>query len=627
MTETARFSNRNREECGMFTHGRQQVDLNGTWKFCPDPMQRCRRQKWWKTPPREDALFPCWDPDGLWDIRVPGTWKTQFPELKWYDGHAVYVKTFALDDIPADREAFLVFDGVVYDAEVYLNGQLAGHHRWGYSAFAYRVTEMLMAQNRLFVLVENLLKSDRVPGEIFDWNNDGGIVNPVKLVFVPRVYVENFRVQTKLEGDRVVVDCTVELQSRDACASRAVTVRFPGLNWERTETVEAGEACRFAFEAPRGAVALWRPGSPVLHEVQIATDDETVRDEVGLREVRTEAGRILLNGTPTRLYGVCTHAEFKGTGRSATAEGIEQMVAAFRELGVNFVRCAHYPYSEAFGRAMDRAGLMWWEEVPAYWLRNMDDAGQTARACGMLEETVRRDWNRASVIVWSVSNECCYRNPENLDDNNYAYWFAAVSLVRRLDPSRLISCAEAGNVMSVKPVWDPAQGDEFKRSLEEADRWRPGHAEEWYRLFDVLAANMYYQKEGEAGRAYRRYVELFSVYGKPLMLSEFGSMSLLDAGVDAQQLGSEAHHVRVLREAYEVFKGLPGIVGYTPWCLTDIRVPIHWRWYNQGKAVFRYGLLDEEWKRKRAFAAVQESIAALRRHFGDDGDFAEPRGE
>ena len=81
-------------------------------------MQRCRRQKWWLNTAQPNQLFPCWDPAGLRDIQVPGTWKTQFPELAWYDGHAVYMKDFALPEQPADQEAFLVCDGIVYAADL-----------------------------------------------------------------------------------------------------------------------------------------------------------------------------------------------------------------------------------------------------------------------------------------------------------------------------------------------------------------------------------------------------------------------------------------------------------------------------------------------------------------------------
>jgi len=595
----------------MFTHNRDSVDLNGTWKFCPDPMQRCRRQQWWRSTARKDSAFPCWDLEGLWEIQVPGTWKSQFEELKWYDGHAVYVRDFEVPEIPPRHEAFLAFDGIVYASEVYLNGQLVGKHEWGYSAFQVRVTEVLRKRNRLFVLVENIPRKDRVPGEIHDWNNDGGIINPVELIFVPVTHIRNFRASAALEGSDVVIGIELTLESRDRGASEEVTVRIPELNLEAAVTADVGQPARAEFRVPRAAVELWCPQNPKLYRTELSSRHETIADEIGYREIRAEGNRILLNGEPIRLFGIATHSEFKGTGRTATPEGIEMMVQAARELGVNFLRCAHYPYAAAFGRAMDRAGLMWWEEVPAYWLRNMDEEGQIRRACGMMAETVRRDWNRASLIVWSVSNECCWRNPEDPDDNNYPYWFRAVPMVRRMDPTRLVSCAEAGNMISVHPVWEPEKADEFERPVEEAESWRPGHADEWYALFDVLAANIYVAP-GEAESAYRRYVEMFRAYNKPLMLSEFGSMSLLGADVPDDVMGSEERHCRIIGEAYEAFSKLPDLVGYCPWCLTDIRVPIHWRWYNQRKALFRYGVMDENWNKKKAFYALKECIQALK---------------
>ena len=99
----------------MFTHDRPGIDLNGAWSFCPDPMQRCRRQKWRRNPPKRDGISPCWDPKGFWEIQVPGTWKTQFEERKWYAGHATYMKEFDAGPVPAGQEAFLVFDGAVYE--------------------------------------------------------------------------------------------------------------------------------------------------------------------------------------------------------------------------------------------------------------------------------------------------------------------------------------------------------------------------------------------------------------------------------------------------------------------------------------------------------------------------------
>ncbi|HEY3396485.1 MAG TPA: glycoside hydrolase family 2 TIM barrel-domain containing protein [Armatimonadota bacterium] len=600
----------------MFTHDRPHLDLNGTWRFCPDPMQRCRGQQWWRKPPIPNSVFPCWDPEGMWEIQVPGTWKTQFEKLEWFDGHAVYLKEFDAE-LPADHEAFLVFDGVVYEAEVYLNGQLIGKHEWGYSPFRLRVTETLQAHNQLFVLVDNHLSPNRVPSIRFDWNNDGGIINPVKLVFVPRTHIENFRTQTTLTGDEAVLEVTIQLASRDTRACLPVTVRIPELGLAHTVDVKVAAPTTVEFRVPRSEIELWCPENPRLYQTELSTPLETVADEIGYREIRREGKRIMLNGKPIRLYGMCVHSDFPGTGRTATPEGVAAMIAHAQELGMNFLRCAHYPYAEIFGRALDRAGIMWWEETPAYWTGNMAEPSQTAKGSGILSDAIQRDWNRASLIIWSVSNECCWRNPDDPEDNNYPYWFSIVPLVRQLDPSRLISCAEAGNMIAVSPVWTPGQADEFDRRTDEAQQWRPGHTDELYDLFDVLSANLYVGP-AEAPVAYARYVEMMSPYNKPMILSEFGSMSLREAEVADDVLGSEVRHAMVLREAYDVFATLEDLTGYCPWCLSDIRCPLHWRWYNSGKAVFRYGFVDETWTKKTTvYQALKNAIAGLRRHWGD----------
>ena len=598
----------------MFTLRTHSLDLNGTWKFIPDPMQRCRRQQWWKNPSQTNRIFPCWDPEGMWDIQVPGTWKKQFAELKWYDGHAVYLKEFEVPEIPPDHEAFLVFDGIIYSSEIIVNGHRLCVHDWGYSAFQVRVTEVLLRHNQLFVLVENLPKDTRVPGEICDWNNDGGIINGVKLIFVPVTHIENFRASTRLDGEDVVLEFDVLLRSRDVKAREEVTIRIPELERETKVVADMGVMARAAIRLPRSKIELWSTDHPKLYRTELSTRQETLADEIGYREIRTEGHNILLNGEPIRLYGVSMHSEFPDTGRTATPENLEKVVKAAKDLGLNFLRCAHYPYAEIFGRAMDRAGILWWEEVPAYWLFPMREEHMTRLACGMLEETLRRDWNRASLIIWSVSNECCWRNPENPQEHNYAYWIKAVKLVREMDPSRLISCAEAQNIVSTASSWKPTAGDQFVGAVTGAGQtYRPMHTDEFYHLFDILAGNLYVDDPGQEEILYPRFVKLFRSYNKPLMLSEFGSMSLLGAKVPSDQLGSEERHAEMIDKAYKSFESLPEIAGYAPWVLTDGRAPIHWRWYNQGTGLFRYGFLDENWQPKKAYFTLRDCIARMKK--------------
>jgi len=613
----------------MFTHNRNAVDLNGTWKFNPDPYQRCKQQKWWEGEGPDDGFFPCFNMDGLWDIQVPGTWKTQLEELMWYDGDANYVRDFTIDNVPDDAEAFLCFDGVVYACEIYLNGREVAGHKWGYSPFQVRVTEHLREQNRLFVLVDSELRADRVPGVRFDWNNDGGIINGVKLIFVPRVYLENFRTQTRLDGDEAVISVEVWLRSRDESACEDVTVEIPEVGLSATFPATVGEkaSCEFRVpyasgerEAGDSALQLWCPETPELYETRVSTRHETLVDEIGYREVRTEGQRILLNGKPIRLYGVAVHSEFPGTGRTATPEGVELMLKRARGLGCNFLRCAHYPYADLFGRAMDRAGMLWWEEVPVYWLPDVHTEPQRSLALGMLRETVVRDWNRASLLLWSVSNECAGSREGHatcLDEGNYPYWVEACRLVRELDPSRLLSSADSGHRRTVKTEWTPDAGDtlEVDGGIE---RWLPGHPDGFYELLDVLGANLYVQKPGENPAATRKFVEMLRKFDKPLMVTEFGSMSTTEGRPDRPEalVGHPKYHERILREGYQAFHDAPEIVGYVPWCLMDVRVPMHWRWYNRGSGTFAYGLLDNDYSEKHVFRVVREEIGRLRESVG-----------
>lgn len=607
----------------MFTHDRNEIDLNGAWKFNPDPYQRCRQQKWWNGEGKA-TFFPCFNLEGLWDTRVPSTWKREFAELKWYDGHANYVREFMLDAVPEDREAFLCFDGVTYRAEIYLNGHGLDPHEWGYSPFQRKVTGLLReGVNRLFVLVDNFMREDRVPGIRCDWNNDGGITGGVKLIFVPKTYVENFRTQTRLEVGGVKIEVSVSAAG-EGVGTLPVEFSIPELGKEVLLEVPIGGSTTAGFLVAADEIELWCPENPKLYLTRLTTPQETLEDEIGYREITTRGQEILLNGRPIRLYGVAVHSEFPETGRTATEEGIALMLQKARELGCNFLRCAHYPYADIFARAMDRAGMLWWEEVPVYWLTQVHREPQRSLALGMLEETIRRDWNRASLIFWSVSNECAGDGSEagsnrDLTGGNYPYWVDACALVRRLDPSRLLSSADSGHRKTTANGWTPAAGDAFDTAIKGQD-WSPGHPDAFYALLDVLGANLYVQHPGDNPTATDKFVEMLRRFNKPLLITEFGSMSATNDALsdrDPSELGHPARHATILREAYAAMSRHPGIVGYVPWALMDVRVPMHWRWYNRGSGTFAYGLLDNQYRKKAVFDVVQHCICDIRRQNGD----------
>lgn len=624
------------------SYNRQQINLNGQWFFNPDPYQRCRQQRWWEREGDNSGFFPCFNLEGMWSTQVPSTWKKEFEELKWYDGHANYVREFELPEVPEGKEAFLFFDGVTYRSEIYLNGEAVGTHEWGYSPFQMRVTGLLKeGTNRLFVLVDNFMREDRVPGIRCDWNSDGGITGSVSLVFMPKHHIENFRTQTRLldSGEaEISVDVMARSYQPEGVESLPVVVSIPELNAEVEVEVPMNGTATGTLTVPvvqagdggdRG-IELWCPENPKLYQTELKTRYETLSDEIGFREIKTSGEQIILNGEPLRLYGVAVHSEFPETGRVPTDQGIEQMLQKARELGCNFLRCAHYPYADKFARAMDRAGMLWWEEVPVYWLPQVHEEPQLGYALGMLKDMIVRDWNRASLLFWSVSNECAgdgsaAGSHRDLSGGNYPYWVKACKLVRELDPGRLISSADAGHRRTTSNGWTPAAGDAFDTAIQGED-WTPGHPDAFYELLDVLGANLYVSNPGDNPIATDKFVAMLKRFNKPLMITEFGSMSATDdalGGRSSNELGHPDRHAKILREAYAAMAKHPEIVGYVPWALMDVRVPMHWRWYNRGSGTFAYGLLDNQYREKAVFKVVQKCIADMRAHYGEPVEHAQ----
>ena len=91
-----------------------------------------------------------------------------------------------------------------------------------------------------------------------------------------------------------------------------------------------------------------------------------------------------------------------------------------------------------FVKACDKAGILLWAEVPAYWIPDMQKPAQSRRALHALEETLREHRNSPSVILWSIGNECAC-NANDTEQSNIAYFIEAADWLHEHDPSRLVT--------------------------------------------------------------------------------------------------------------------------------------------------------------------------------------------
>ena len=332
------------------------------------------------------------------------------------------------------------------------------------------------------------------------------------------------------------------------------------------------------FSVQAGKLTLWSPESPRLYRVTLTAGADILTDDIGFRDIRVEGTHILLNGVPVFLRGVNMHAEapVRG-GRANTDADVATIFGYLKDLDANFVRLCHYPHDERMERAADRNGVMIWSEIPNWQGISFDKPEVYAKELVVLNEMIRRDRNKASVILWSVSNETA-NNPVRTK-----FLTDLANEARRLDGTRLITSALNSQQMegNVATLNDP---------LADA--------------LDVVGVNEYfgwYTGTPEAADTVR-----WVLPNKPVIFSEFGAEATSGHHGAETERWTEENQLSVYQHQFVMLSKIPQLRGVTPWVLTDFRsttrnIPKLQDGYN------RKGLLSEQGKQKKAFLFVQRA--------------------
>lgn len=573
---------------------RDSQDLSGQWTYSKDlyrtgltdingwvaksRMQRYRDIDVAKEEAKGGATFFEFDMDRSPVMTIPGAWNAAQAELRYYDGLIWFQRKFTARELHGGR-AFLRFEAVNYRAHIYLNGKEVGQHEGGFTPFAIEVTEALRAgDNRLVVGVDSQHDAQSIPTQITDWDLYGGITRPVRLVYTPATFIDDATLHLNRDGS---LAGSLQLNGPKA-GGQKVSIQIGDIASTSVTTDAQGRAA-ISLPAPR-KLQRWSPDSPTLYEVRFAADGDVLRDRIGFRTIAVEGSRILLNGKPIFLRGVSMHEEEFGPNpaRNMTEQASRALLSEIKyKLHGNYVRLSHYPHSETTLRLADEMGLLVWSEIPVYWTVDWENPAVLRKALAMQAETVYRDRNRASVILWSVGNETPVSAPRT------RFHAAMATNVRALDPTRLISAAllverhKTGND-DITTINDPL--------LDQ---------------LDVLAVNTYAGWYGDDKLSDLPNLKWNVPVDRPLILSEFGADALAgyhDAGV---KKFSEEYQAEYYRNTLAMASKIPTLAGMSPWVLKDFRSPRREHPLLQN-GWNRKGLLSETGARKQAFDVLAE---------------------
>lgn len=574
---------------------RQTVSLNGKWRTIVDPyeygyydfrLQPSKNGYFRNEKPQSKSDRVEYDFDRSEQLDVPGDWNSQRENLFFYEGTIWYKKDFDYAK-KSDKRLFVRFGAANYEAIVYLNGEKIGTHTGGFTPFNFEITDKVKETgNFLIVKLDNKRKRDAVPTVNTDWWNYGGLTRDVSLVEVPKTFVQDYFVQlAKNSPGRI----SGWVKLNGAQANQKVRVEIPEAKINFAATTDANGYAKIDFPAK---LTLWSPENPKLYDVNIIAETDSVADKIGFRTVETRGNDILLNGKPIFLRGVSIHEEAPiRAGRAFSEMDAQTLLGWAKEMNCNFVRLAHYPHNENMTREADRLGLLVWSEVPVYWTIEWENAETFKNAENQLTEMITRDKNRASIVLWSVSNETPI-NPARTE-----FLRKLTVKARHLDSTRLITAA----LLHRDADGDPKTNDEIiDDPLGE--------------FLDVVGCNEYVGWYSGLPPDAERTTWATTYPNKPLIMSEFGGDALYNLHGDALTRWTEEYQESLFKYQTTMLNKIPFLRGTSPWILMDFRSPR--RTLPDIQDFFnRKGLISIRGEKKKAFFVMQDFYKTKREQY------------
>ncbi|AZQ63986.1 DUF4982 domain-containing protein [Flammeovirga pectinis] len=378
-----------------------------------------------------------------------------------FHGEGWYRKDFTVPVKAEGKQAFVRFEGVMNNAEVFINGEKVGDRPYGYIGFEVDLTPYLKygQENTIAVKCDPEDLSSR-------WYPGAGIYRDVWIEFKNPVHIAmdgTFIKTPSITKEKAEVTIDIDLVNASTkLGDLTVETVVTNLKGEKVGSTSSSIKIKkqeektttqtLAIQNPE----LWTMENPHLYTATtLVKQGDKVVDKYtstfGVRDIEfTVKGGFKLNGERVELKGVCLHHDQGPLGSAVNRRAKERQLQIMKDMGVNAIRTSHNPPSEALLDLCDEMGLVVIDEAFDVWRMPKVENGYNKEYDEWSErdlvDMIRRDRNHPSIIMWSIGNEIL----EQYDKKGYLEARRLVKITKAEDTSRPTTAGFNNIVAAIK---------------------------------------------------------------------------------------------------------------------------------------------------------------------------------
>ncbi|MGG4038392.1 glycoside hydrolase family 2 protein [Heyndrickxia ginsengihumi] len=537
--------------------------LDGQWQFAFDDENLGVKNKWYVNFPSGRR------------IEVPFTYETKASGI--HDpNHYQYIWYSRQVQFKTGKNILLHFEGSDYLTTVWINGEKAGEHKGGYTAFTFDITPFVISgENTITIRVEDSPDTSQPRGKQ-RWLDENfgcwyvqttGIWKTVWLEYVSDTFIEYVKITPNLDEHSVTFEIETNNQTNQKEIIVQADISFSG---EKIQTVSAlikdRKAKMTSTILKNGdiwSVQKWSPETPNLYDVtfSLRQNEDTV-DELksyfGIRKISIEGNKILLNNE--ELYqrlildqGYWEESELTPPSMEALEKDIDRILA----LGYNGLRKHQKIEDNRFLYLCDKKGLLVWSEMAATY--SFDDKA-IANFTNEWLEILKQHYSHPSIITWVPFNES-WGISNVYDDANMQHFTEGVYyLTKTFDPMRPVITNDG---------WEHTLSDIITlHDYEEVGEVLYNR----YKNESILLSNQIQYNQFKFP-----FAKGFSYKGQPVIISEFGGIAFAtEKGWGyGNQVKNEEEFMKRFDQIHQAIQNLEYVSGYCYTQLTDVQQEVN----------------------------------------------------